>query len=92
MYCIRNNFKGRLGYAADVVSGYVGKQQDSLLARFNTTVGVERTFSVASHILSQKRMRTTDKFFEEQLFAHSNVDLVPVLRKKHKFDDLQDDK
>ena len=57
-----------------------------------TTAGIERIFSVADHILSQKRMRTTDKFFEEQLFAHSNVDLLPVLRKKRKFDDLKDDK
>ena len=32
------------------------------------------------------------EFFEEQLFAHSNVDLLPVLRKKRKFDDFKDDK
>ena len=58
----------------------------------NRAAGVERTFTVAGHIFGQKRMRTTDKFFEEQLFAYSNVDPLPVLRKKRKLDDLKDDK
>ena len=45
--------------------------------------GIERIFSVASYILSERRNRTSDEHFENQLFANVNIDLpLNGVRKK----------
>lgn len=47
--------------------------------------GIERIFSVAGYILSDRRTRTSDDNFENQLFANVNLDLSESrLRKKLK--------
>ena len=40
-----------------------------------STAGIERIFSVADYILSERRNRTSDENFESQLFANVNIDL-----------------
>ena len=40
-----------------------------------STAGIERIFSVAGYILSDRRTRTSDDNFENQLFANVNLDL-----------------
>ena len=40
-----------------------------------STAGIERIFSVAGYILSERRNRTSDEYSEKQLFANVNVDL-----------------
>ena len=40
-----------------------------------STAGIERIFSVAGCILSERRTRTSDEKFENQLFANMNLDL-----------------
>ena len=50
-----------------------------------STAGIERIFSVAGYILSDRRTRTSDDNFENQLFANVNLDLSESrLRKKLK--------
>ena len=46
------------------------------------TAAVERIFSIAGYILSQRRTRITDDNFQNQLFANVNSDLPEVPRKK----------
>ena len=40
-----------------------------------STAGIERIFSVTGYILSDRRTRTSDDNFENQLFANVNLDL-----------------
>ena len=40
-----------------------------------STAGIERIFSVAGSILSDRRTRTSDDIFENQLFAKVNLEL-----------------
>ena len=40
-----------------------------------STTGIVRIFSVAGFILSERRTRTSDENFENQLFANVNLDL-----------------
>ena len=40
-----------------------------------STTGIERIFSVAGYILRDRRTRTSDDNFENQLFANVNLDL-----------------
>ena len=50
-----------------------------------STAGIERIFSVAGYILSERRTRTSDENFENQLFANVNLDLCEGnVRKKLK--------
>ena len=50
-----------------------------------STAGIERFFSVAGYILSERRNRTSDENFENQLFANVNIDLpLSGVRKKLK--------
>ena len=50
-----------------------------------STAGIERIFSVASYILSERRNRTSDENFENQLFANVNIDFpLSGVRKKLK--------
>ena len=50
-----------------------------------STAGIERIFSVAGYILSDRRTRTSDDNFENQLFANVNLGLsVSRLRKNLK--------
>ena len=46
------------------------------------TAAVERIFSIAGYILSQRRTRITDDNFQNQLFANVKSDLPEVLGKK----------
>ena len=47
-----------------------------------STAAVERIFSIAGYILSQRRTRITDDNFQNQLFANVNSDLPEVPGKK----------
>ena len=50
-----------------------------------STASIERIFSVAGYILSERRNRTSDEKFENQLFANVNIDLpLSGVRKKLK--------
>ena len=50
-----------------------------------STAGIERIFSVAGYILSERRNRTSDENFENQLFANMNIDFpLSGVRKKLK--------
>ena len=50
-----------------------------------STAGIERIFSVAGYILSDRHTRTSDDNFENQLLANVNLDLSSSrLRKKLK--------
>ena len=50
-----------------------------------STAGIERIFNVAGYILSERRNRTSDENFENQLFANVNLDLCEGnVRKKLK--------
>ena len=50
-----------------------------------STAGIERIFSVAGYILSERRNRTSDENFKNQLFANVNIDLLlSGVRKKLK--------
>ena len=40
-----------------------------------STTGIERIFSVAGYILSERRTRTSDENFENQLVANVNLNL-----------------
>ena len=45
---------------------------------------VERLFSISGHILSQRRLRTTDKNFENILFANVNYEVFDAELRKQK--------
>ena len=50
-----------------------------------STVGIKRIFSMAGYILSERRNRTSDENFKNQLFANVNIDLpLSGVRKKLK--------
>ena len=49
-----------------------------------TTAGVERLFSISAFILSSRRLRLTDKNFEDQVFPHCNADLLCAVCRKRK--------
>ena len=52
--------------------------------------GIERIFSVAGYILSDRRTRTSDDNFENQLFANVNLDLSESrLRKNGNWDEIR---
>lgn len=51
-----------------------------------TTAGVERLFSIAGYILSSRRLRLTDRNFEDQIFAHCNFELLGSAGRKRKTD------
>ena len=40
-----------------------------------STAGIERIFNVAGYILNERRTRTSDENFENQLFANVNLEL-----------------
>ena len=48
----------------------------------DSTAAVERIFSIAGYILSQRRTRLTDSNFENQLFANVNFDIPEHFGKK----------
>ena len=52
---------------------------------------VERLFSISGHILSQRRLRTTDKNFENILFANVNYEVFDAELRKRKQPDSDDD-
>ena len=51
---------------------------------------VERLFSISGHILSQRRLRTTDKNFENILFANVNYEVFDAELRKRKQPDSDD--
>ena len=51
---------------------------------------VERLFSISGHILSQQRLRTTDKNFENILFANVNYEVFDAELCKRKQPDSDD--
>ena len=57
----------------------IAKQTFCALGR---TAAVEKFFSIAGYILSQRRTRITDDNFQNQLFANVKSDLPEVLGKK----------
>ena len=52
---------------------------------------VERLFSISGHILSQRRLRTSDKNFENTLFANVNFEVFDAELRKRKQPDSDDD-
>ena len=67
-----------------VSSVYLKLLKQTLFAP-ESTAGIERIFSVAGYILSERRNRTSDENFENQLFANVNIDLpLSGVRKKLK--------
>ena len=52
---------------------------------------VERLFSICGHILSQRRLRTSDKNFENILFANVNFEVFDAELRKRKQPDSDDD-
>ena len=51
---------------------------------------VERLFSISGHILSQRRLRTTDENFENILFASVNYEVFDAELRKRKQPDSDD--
>ena len=51
-----------------------------------SAAAVERIFSIAGYILSQRRNRLTDNNFENQLFANVNFDIPAHSGKKLRLD------
>ena len=51
---------------------------------------IERLFSIFGHILSQRRLRTTDKNFENFLFAYVNYEVFDAELRKRKQPDSDD--
>ena len=49
-----------------------------------TTAGVERLFSISGFILSSRRLRLTDKNFEDQVFTHCNANFLGAVCRKRK--------
>ena len=56
--------------------------QNKLFVLPRRTAAVERIFSIAGYILSQRRTRITDDNIQNQLFANVNSDLPEVPDKK----------
>ena len=56
-----------------IISGLFEIVKQTLFAP-GSTAGVEGIFSVAGYILSERRNRTSDENFENQLFANVNID------------------
>ena len=52
---------------------------------------VERLFSIFGHILSQRRLRTNDRNFENVLFPNVNYDLFDITLRKQKQPDSDSD-
>ena len=52
-----------------------------------TTAGVERLFSIAGFVLSNRRLSLTDANFHNHVFAHCNFGLAASGQSKRKFDD-----
>ena len=52
---------------------------------------VERLFSISGHILSQRRLRTNDRNFENVLFANVNYDVFDMELRKRKQPDSDSD-
>ena len=52
---------------------------------------VERLFSISGHILSQRRLRTSDKNFENILFANVNFEVFDAELRKRKQPNSDDD-
>ena len=51
---------------------------------------VERLFSISGHILSQRRLRTSDKNFENILFANVNFEVFDAELRKRRQPDSDD--
>ena len=60
------------------------------LARFCAHQQVKRLFSISGHILSQRHLRTTDKNFENVLFANINYEVLNAELPKRKQPDSDD--
>ena len=53
-----------------------------------STAGVERLFSVAGFLLDNRALNINDDYFEARLFTKANRDLIPVVKKSFKIDDV----
>ena len=53
-----------------------------------STAGVERLFSVAGFLLDNRALNINDDYFEARLFTKANRDLISVVKKCFKIDDV----
>lgn len=60
----------------------LGSLAKEILCATATTAGVERVFSIAGLLLSDRRLRTGDVNFETLLFCNINKDLIRVIQKR----------
>ena len=60
------------------------KQLAQILCAPASQGAVERLFSIAGYILSQRRLRTNDRNFENILFANVNFDIFDIELRKRK--------
>ena len=54
-----------------------------------TTAGMERLFSIAGFILSNRRMRFNDRNFHAQVFAHCNLEFSEISPRKRKAESVK---
>ena len=53
-----------------------------------SSAGVERLFSVAGFLLDDRALNINDDYFEARLLTKANRDLIPVVKKRFKIDDI----
>ena len=72
---------------SDSGSTVVSNKVVSMFCVPGTTAGVERLFSIAGFVLSNRRLSLTDANFHNHVFAHCNFGLAASDQSKRKFDD-----
>ena len=72
------------------ITGNNSSCSTKFLARFCAHQQVKRLFSISGHILSQRRLRTTNQNFENILFANVNYEVFDAELRKRKQPDSDD--
>ena len=72
---------------SDSGSTVVSNKVVSIFCVPGTAAGVERLFSIAGLVLSNRRLSLTDANFHNHVFAHCNFGLAASDQSKRKFDD-----